>query len=160
MSPNLSNKKKKKLKVDKFTKDINKKLLEFRTYIEKNCKYVGNNFVQEARSIHYDKKTSKGIYGKATPEETAESAMILNHLGNTGQYALEGASLLKNEPQNYSSSVEYGTDKLAQSLKGIAQVHLSGLGTRIFYTEFGCGGADGVPLVRLQQIEIRLQMSI
>ena len=72
MSPNLSNKTKKKLKVDKFTKDINKKLLEFRTYIEKNCKYVGNNFVQEARSIHYDKKTSKGIYGKATPEETAE----------------------------------------------------------------------------------------
>ena len=29
-------------------------------------------FPREARSIHYDKKTSKGIYGKATPEETAE----------------------------------------------------------------------------------------
>ena len=29
-------------------------------------------FSQEARSIHYDKKTSKGIYGKATPEETSE----------------------------------------------------------------------------------------
>ena len=71
------------------------------------------------------------------PEETAEAAMILNHLGHTGQYALEGASLLKNAPQNYTSTVEYGTDKLAQSLKGIAQVHLSGLGTRIFYTEFG-----------------------
>ena len=30
------------------------------------------NFTQEARSIHYDKKTSQGIYGKATPEETSE----------------------------------------------------------------------------------------
>ena len=28
--------------------------------------------LQEARNIHYDKKKSKGIYGKATPEETAE----------------------------------------------------------------------------------------
>jgi Uncharacterized protein conserved in bacteria len=33
---------------------------------------VGENFTQEARSIHYDKKNSKGIYGKATPKETAE----------------------------------------------------------------------------------------
>ena len=44
----------------------------YRKYIEKNCKNVGDNFPQEARSIHYDKKTSKGIYGQATPEETAE----------------------------------------------------------------------------------------
>ena len=41
-------------------------------YVEKNCKYVGENFSQEARTIHYDKKTSLGIYGKATPEETSE----------------------------------------------------------------------------------------
>ena len=33
---------------------------------------MGESFPQEARKIHYDKKTSKGIYGKATPEETAE----------------------------------------------------------------------------------------
>ena len=33
---------------------------------------MGERFPQEARSIHYDKKTSKGIYGKATPEETSE----------------------------------------------------------------------------------------
>ena len=46
--------------------------MDFRKYIEKNCENVGDNFSQEARSIHYDKKTSKGIYGKATPEETSE----------------------------------------------------------------------------------------
>ena len=44
----------------------------FRKYIEKNCMNVGNNFPQVARSIYYDKKTSRGIYGNATPEETAE----------------------------------------------------------------------------------------
>ena len=49
-----------------------KSLLDFRKYIEKNCKNVGDNFPQEVRSLHYDKKTSEGIYGKASPEETAE----------------------------------------------------------------------------------------
>ena len=33
---------------------------------------VGEKFPQEARKIHYDKKTSKGIYGSATNEETKE----------------------------------------------------------------------------------------
>ena len=53
-------------------KNIKKQLIDFRRYIEKNCINVGENFTKEARSIHYDKKTSKSIYGKATPEETSE----------------------------------------------------------------------------------------
>ena len=72
MSPNLSNKIKKIHKINKRVKDIKHKLIEFRNFIEKNCKDVGDRFPEEARSIHYDKKSSKGIYGKATPEETAE----------------------------------------------------------------------------------------
>ena len=72
MSPNLPSKSNKILKNNKIEKNIKKQLLDFRKYIEKNCKDVGENFPQEARSIHYDKKTSQGIYGKATPEETAE----------------------------------------------------------------------------------------
>jgi len=72
MSPNLSNKIKKIHKINKRVKDIKHKLIEFRNFIEKNCKDVGDRFPEEARSIHYDKKNSKGIYGKATPEETAE----------------------------------------------------------------------------------------
>jgi len=72
MSPNLPSKSNKKSKKIQLEKSVKKQLLEFRKYIEKSCKDVGNNFPQEARSIHYDKKTSKGIYGKATPEETAE----------------------------------------------------------------------------------------
>jgi hypothetical protein len=72
MAPNLSSKTKKNYGNKKIQKDVKKKLLEFRRYVEKNCKDVGDQFPQEARSIHYDKKSSGGIYGKATPEETQE----------------------------------------------------------------------------------------
>ena len=72
MSPNLSSKSNKVLKKTKLEKNIKKQLIDFRRYIEKNCINVGENFTKEARSIHYDKKTSKSIYGKATLEETSE----------------------------------------------------------------------------------------
>ena len=72
MAPNVYNKSNQISKKTKLEKNIKKQLLDFRRYIEKNCKNVGDNFPQEARSIYYDKKTSKGIYGKTTPEETAE----------------------------------------------------------------------------------------
>ena len=72
MAPRLTKKSNQVLKKSKLQKDIKKQLVSFRKYIEKNCENVGEKFSQEARSIHYDKKTSKGIYGKATPEETSE----------------------------------------------------------------------------------------
>ena len=72
MAPNLSRKSNKVFKKTKLEKKIKKQLLDFRKYIEKNCKNVGENFTREARSIHYDKKTSQSIYGKATAEETTE----------------------------------------------------------------------------------------
>ena len=78
MAPNLPSKSNKLSKKIKLEKKVKKQLLNFRRYIEKNCINVGDNFAQEARSIHYDKKTSKGIYGKATPEETAELLSNLN----------------------------------------------------------------------------------
>jgi len=72
MSPNVTTKSNKLSKNLKLEKSIKKQLLNARRYIEKNCKDVGDNFTQEARRIHYDKKSSKGIYGKATPDETSE----------------------------------------------------------------------------------------
>ena len=72
MAPNLPSKSNKVFKKTKLEKNIKKQLINFRRYIEKNCKNVGENFTKEARNIHYDKKTSQGIYGKATPEETSE----------------------------------------------------------------------------------------
>ena len=72
MAPNLSSKSNKISKKMKLERNIKKQLWNFRKYIEKNCKNVGENFTREARSIHYDKKSSQGIYGRATSEETSE----------------------------------------------------------------------------------------
>ena len=72
MAPNLTSKSNKIYKKNKLERNVKKQLINLRKYIEKNCDNVGENFTQEARNIHYDKKTSKGIYGQATPEETSE----------------------------------------------------------------------------------------
>jgi len=72
MSPRLNSKSNKILKKTKIQRKIKKQLADLKRYIEKNCEDVGERFPQEARSIHYDGKTSRGIYGKATPEETSE----------------------------------------------------------------------------------------
>ena len=72
MAPNLPRKSNKIFKKNKLEKNIKKQLLNFIKYIEKNCRNVGDNFAREARSIHYEKKNSQGIYGKTTPEEASE----------------------------------------------------------------------------------------
>ena len=58
--------------LENFYKTVNKKLRDLREYVEKNAEYVGDNFVSEARSIHYDKKNVRSIYGKASTEQTEE----------------------------------------------------------------------------------------
>lgn len=40
--------------------------------IEKTCDYVGENFAEEARKIHYGETDPRGIYGAATPDEVRE----------------------------------------------------------------------------------------
>ena len=73
MAPNVSHSKKNNNNNYKFQKNIKKKIIEYQKFIKKNCRYVGDNFAQEARSIHYDKKEmTKGIYGKVTNEEINE----------------------------------------------------------------------------------------
>ena len=75
MSPQISSKKKlnsSSSKKEIFLKTMSKKLRDLRNYIEKNSEYVGDNFTSEARSIYYDKKDVRSIYGKATPEQTQE----------------------------------------------------------------------------------------
>ena len=53
-----------------FYKNLQKKIRELNNLIKENAEYVGDNFTSEARSIHYDKKNVRSIYGKATEEET------------------------------------------------------------------------------------------
>ena len=72
MAPNLTTKTNKIIQKTKTEKKIKKQLLEFRRFVEKNYKNVGTDFAKEARAIHYDEKTSKGIYGNVSPEETED----------------------------------------------------------------------------------------
>ena len=65
MSPNVSRIE----QIDKIKKEVRKKILEYQKFIKENSTYVGEDFAHEARSLHYDKKKSKTIYGKATQEE-------------------------------------------------------------------------------------------
>ena len=58
-------------KLAKFRKKIN----EYQKFIKSNFEYVGENFTHEARAIHYnEKKSNKGIYGKASKEDVKELA--------------------------------------------------------------------------------------
>ncbi|UTW55741.1 DUF1178 family protein [Kordiimonas sp. SCSIO 12610] len=41
-------------------------------HVEDNCDYVGKEFAEEARKIHYGETTERGIYGEASADETAE----------------------------------------------------------------------------------------
>ena len=60
------------LKNKKYSK-FESKIKEYQKFIKDNFKYVGENFSNEARLIHYNKKDqSKGIYGKATMNEVKE----------------------------------------------------------------------------------------
>ena len=61
------------------------------------------------------------------------SGVVMDYLAQTGQDILKGADILKVAPAKYSSTVEYADNPIAQALKGIAQVHLADLGTRVFY---------------------------
>jgi uncharacterized protein (DUF1501 family) len=60
---------------------------------------------------------------------------VMQYLGQTGLEAMEGADILKVAPQKYASTVQYPSTSIAKKLKGIAQVHFAGLGSRVFYCD-------------------------
>ncbi len=77
MAPNIASKSNKNFQLKNSNetklKNFKKKIISYQNFIKNNLEYVGENFVYEARSIHYDtKKNKKGIYGKATKEEVKE----------------------------------------------------------------------------------------
>lgn len=59
---------------------------------------------------------------------------VLSYFAQTGLDALKGADILSTALDNYSSSVKYGSDDVAQYMKNIVQTHLANLGTRVLYT--------------------------
>ena len=62
---------------------------------------------------------------------------VMEALGQTGTDALKGADILRTAPEKYSSSVEYASNPIAQSLRGVAQVMFADLGTRVYYAQHG-----------------------
>jgi hypothetical protein len=43
-----------------------------RKYVQENADYVGANFAEEARKVHYGETPARALYGEATPREARE----------------------------------------------------------------------------------------
>lgn len=95
-----------------------------------------------------------------TPEEFEEADVVWDYLGQTGIDALHGADMLRTAPPAYSSNVEYADDPLSQNLKGIAQVHLAGIGTRIFYAQIGGFDVHGAQIQTQKQLLENVSRSV
>jgi hypothetical protein len=52
--------------------ELRRLLRELRDHVEKNCDYVGENFAEEARKIHYGETDPRGIYGETSETEAKE----------------------------------------------------------------------------------------
>ena len=72
MSPQIIKKQKNKNINIKEVNKIKKDLFRIRNFVEKNFEFVGNNLSKEVRSIYYDKKKQRNIYGTVTPEKHKE----------------------------------------------------------------------------------------
>ena len=62
---------------------------------------------------------------------------VAQFLSQTGMNALKGADILRTAPAKYSSTVEYASTPIAESLKNIAQVICADLGTKVYYAQHG-----------------------
>jgi hypothetical protein len=49
---------------------ISEFLEHVRNHVESTCDYVGDQFAEEARRIHYGESDARGIYGEASVEDT------------------------------------------------------------------------------------------
>jgi hypothetical protein len=52
--------------------DLRKMLVDLKRKVEANCHYVGKDFPEEARKIHYGDTEARPIYGEATAEEARD----------------------------------------------------------------------------------------
>jgi len=52
--------------------EAQKVFAKLKVHVEENCDYVGSDFADEARKIHYGESKERGIYGESTKEETIE----------------------------------------------------------------------------------------
>ena len=90
------------------------------------------NRIEQDRLKNMALEPFKGICGQANA-----TGPVADYIGQTGLDVLSGADLLAEVADNYESTVEYAENPIAKSLRDVARIHLSGLGTRIFYTQHG-----------------------
>jgi uncharacterized protein (DUF1501 family) len=70
---------------------------------------------------------------QAAPQAPDAIEDVMRYMGQTGLDAQKGADILRTAVEKYSSTVVYPHTSIGQSLRGIAQVKLADLGTRVFY---------------------------
>ncbi len=57
-------------KLPELSAEAKEVLNKMRQHVEANCDYVGKEFAEEARKMHYGETEERGIYGESTVEET------------------------------------------------------------------------------------------
>ena len=76
MAPNVTNKSSSTMKTinkqNKLFSSYNKQINKIKSEIEKNFKYVGKKFPEEARKIYYGETKDEPIFGEATEKESKE----------------------------------------------------------------------------------------
>lgn len=50
--------------------EMERVMTKVQKHVEENCEYVGDNFAEEARKIHYGETEERGIYGETSLEES------------------------------------------------------------------------------------------
>jgi uncharacterized protein (DUF1501 family) len=94
------------------------------------------NSALEVFSSMYDDGLNDDMVVKPMKQANPMS-QVMSYMGQTGLDAQKGADILSTALGKYSSTVEYPKSQIAANLKGIAQVKLADLGTRVFYTSHG-----------------------
>jgi uncharacterized protein (DUF1501 family) len=89
----------------------------------------------------------EGLLPVPTRQATDPVGEVLRYMGQTGLDAQKGATILRTAVEKYRSSVSYPKTAIGQSLRGVAQVKLADLGTRVFYTAHNGFDTHGTQLV-------------
>ena len=88
--------------------------------------------IKDENLKQYALKAFSQMYGGVDGKDA-----VMEFLGQTGSDALKGADILRTAPEQYSSSIEYAANPIAQTLRSVAQVLCADFGTRICYAPYG-----------------------
>ena len=76
MAPHLGKRRSRNESAEKRAQEVAKQILKavgrLRHHVERNCDYVGGNFAEEARRIHYGESEERGIYGETSDSEAVD----------------------------------------------------------------------------------------